>query len=179
MVSILNRRRSEPVTAFRELRENNIVLVLEDVRSGRKRKAFGRNLVTNDGDQFYAEAIVASGSVLLVAGMNLGSSAVAPTKTDTNVGSIVANGSAATDSGYPRTADNDADNTGAAADSVTWRSTFGTAAGNANGIQEIAVANVLGTAGTAKCVSRGTLASFNKTSSDTLKVFVNHNILGV
>lgn len=160
---------------------NNIVAVLLDSKGRIKAREtfYGKNLVTNGGDQWYAEAAVAAGSVMLIGGMNLGSSAVAPAKGDTNVGSIIANGSVAIDSGYPRTADNDADNTGGGADIVTWRSTFGTGIANANGIQEVAIANVLGTAGTQNCIMRGTIASFNKTSSDTLKVFVNHTMNGV
>lgn len=160
-------------------KSNNIVAVLIDKDGNVKQRWEGRNLVTDGGDQYYAEAIVAAGSVMIIAGMNLGSSAVAPAKGNTNVGSIIANGSAAIDSGYPRTADNDSDNTGGGADFVTWRASFGTGVANANGIQEVAIANVLGTAGTANCIMRGTLASFNKTSSDTLKVFVNHQINGV
>lgn len=160
---------------------NNIVAVLvgADGRVKARRTIYGKNLVTDGGDQWYAEAAVAAGSVMNIAGMNLGSSAVAPAKGNTNVGSIIPLGSVAIDSGYPRTADNDADNTGAGADIVTWRSSFGTGIANANGIQEVAIANVLGTAATANCIMRGTLASFNKTNQDTLKVFVNHTMLGV
>ena len=157
---------------------NNIVCVLIGPDGEVKdRRVFGANLVTDNGDQWYAEAAVASGSVLTVAGMRLGSSAVAPAKANTDVGSAIANGSVAIDSGYPRTADNDADNTGGGADIVTWRSSFGTGIANANGIQEVAIVDSL-TAPT-KALMRGTLASFNKTSADTLKVFVNHTMNGV
>lgn len=157
---------------------NNIVAVLLDSRGRVKQQAtfYGKNLVTNSGDQFYAEAAVASGSVLTVAGMRLGTTATAPAKTDTDVGGA-AIGSVAIDSGYPRTADNDGDNTGAGADVVTWRASFGTGLANASGIQEVAIVNSL-TAPTA-ALMRGTLASFNKTSSDTLKMFVNHTMNGV
>lgn len=174
---MLKRLRRESIVDPR----NNIVAVLSgpDGRVKERRTIYGKNLVTDGGDQYYAEAAVAVGSVMLIAGMNLGSSAAAPVKGDTNVGSVIANGSVAIDSGYPRTADTDTDNTGAGADIVTWRSTFGTGIANANGIQEVAIANVLGTAGTANCIMRGTLASFNKTSSDTLKMFVNHTMNGV
>lgn len=160
-------------------RLNNIVAVLDNQATGHKRRFYGRNIVTNDGDQYYAEAAVGAGTVLTVQGMNLGTSATAPSKTDTNVLGIIAGGSAIIDSGYPRTADNDSDNTGAGADIVTWRSSFGTADANANGIQEVAVSNVRGTAGTALSIMRGTLTSFNKTNQDTLKMFVNHTFNGV
>lgn len=174
-MNVLRRRRKDPIVNTK----NNIVAVLygPDGRVKERHTFYGKNLVTNVGDQYYAEAIVASGSVITPAGMRVGSSAVAPTKTDTSVGSVVASGSVATDSGYPRTADNDADNTGGGADIVTWRFSFGTAAANANGIQEVAIVDSL-TSPTA-ALMRGTVASFNKTSSDTLKVFVNHTINGV
>mgnify|MGYP001577440049 CR=1 FL=1 len=178
MLAVLERRRRDPVV-MPALRENNIIGVLENVISGRRRRFYGRNLVTNDGDQYYAEAITASGTILTVAGMNLGSSAVAPAKGDLNVGSIIANGSVAIDSGYPRANDADADNTGAGVKVVTWRSTFGTGIANASGIQEVAVCDTLGTGAGQNSVSRGTLASFTKTSSDTLKLFVNHSVNGI
>lgn len=178
MRSLFKRLDEEPIVN----NKNNIVAVVigpDGKVKERRQWFFGKNLVTDGGDQYYAEAIVASGSVMIIAGMNLGSSAVAPAKGNTNVGSIIANGSAAISSGYPRTSDPDADNTGAGADIVTWLASFGTGVANANGIQEVAIANVLGTAATANCIMRGTVASFNKTSSDTLKVFVNHTINGV
>ena len=97
---------------------NNIVAILLDARGHvkQRRTFYGKNLVTNTGDQWYAEAAVAAGSVITPAGMTLGSSAVAPAKSDISVGSVITSGSADIDSGYPRTDDNDADNTGAGAD---------------------------------------------------------------
>lgn len=177
MRSLFKRHSEQPLVNSK----NNIVAVLigSDGKVKERHVFEGKNLVTDGGDQYYAEAIVASGSVMIIGGMNLGSAATAPAKGNTNVGSIIANGSAAISSGYPRTADPDSDNTGGGADIVTWLASFGTGVANANGIQEVAIANVLGTAGTQNCIMRGTIASFNKTSSDTLKVFVNHTINGV
>lgn len=158
----------------------NVVAVLEHA-SGEKEWFKARNIVTTQGDRFYAATIV--GTTLFVnfktsGFMRLGTSAVTPTKSDTDVGSIIAGGSVALDANYPTILDPDTDNTGSGTTIVTWRFSFGTAAANANSIAEGAITNTGGpTAGTA--LTRFLFAStFNKTSSDTLKIFVNHQMLG-
>lgn len=153
-------------------------LIHED---GSKEWYQAKNIVTDQGDRFYAQTVV--GTALTVnfktsGFLRLGTSSVTPTKSDTDVGSVVPGGSVALDSGYPLVSDPDTDNTGSGADIVTWRFTFGTAAANAAGIAEGAITNVAGpTAGSA--LTRFLFAStFTKTSSDTLKIFVNHEMRG-
>lgn len=162
------------------------VLTHED---GSKDIYYGKNIVTDQGDRYYASTIVGTLAHLNTTAdfrgtgyMRLGTSLTAATKSDTDVGSFIANGSVALDSTYPKVSDTDSDNTGAGADIVTWRFTFGTGIGNANSISEAAITGGAtgyagGAAGTA--LTRFLFAStFNKTSSDTLKVFVNHEMRG-
>ena len=70
-----------------KVRKVNVIGVLENQKTGAIRLIAGHNLVTNDGDQYYAEAAAGSPS-WAVAGMRLGTSASAATKTDTDVTTV-------------------------------------------------------------------------------------------
>ena len=86
----------------------------------------------------------------------------------------------ALDSNYPKTNDGDSDNTGAGTDIVTWRTSWTTSDFNANAIIGgcIHVGGGSPASGT-KVLSHFSITSFNKTTSDTLKIFVNHTFNGV
>jgi carbon monoxide dehydrogenase subunit G len=155
----------------------NVLALLRDVRTGLLRAVPGCNIVTNDGDQYYAEAAVGTPS-WSVAGMRLGTDNTTPTKTDTDVTTFLAGSGKAIDGTYPQTDDGDADNTGAGVDIVTWRVSYGTSEGNGTGIIELAIVDNITTP--TKALTHALFgASFNKTSSDTLKVFANHTFNGV
>lgn len=155
----------------------NVLAVLRNVHTGHERHILGRNIVTNDGDIWYARKAGGS-SYFTVAGLRLGTGTATPTKSDTDVTTALAAGSVATDAGYPKTDDDDADNSSyASADSNTWRFSFGTGIANGNDIIEGAIVDSLTTP--TKAVTHFKFgAAFNKTTSDTLKVFCSHNFLG-
>ena len=140
------------------------------------------NLVTNDGDEYYAESSVAETPSndfdAAGAGWRLGTGSTAATKTDTDVTTEDAAGRKATDATYPRTSDPDGDNTGAGNDIVTWRVSYTTAEANITNIREAAIVDDR-TTPTAALTHFVFGAAFTKTSSDTLKIFSNHEMLGV
>ena len=137
----------------------------------------GKNLVTDAGDQYYAESVVGTPS-WTVGGMRLGTGTTAPTKTDTDVTTVLAGSEKAIDTGYPVTNDTDPDNTGAGVDVVTWRVSYGTAEANGTGIAEGAIVDDINTP--TKALTHFLFsATFDKTSNDTLKVIVNHTFNGV
>lgn len=154
----------------------NVVAVLKG-RDDIQRLIPGANVVTDDGDQYYAEAAAGAPS-WAVGGMRLGTDNTAPTKSDTDVTSFLSGSGKAMDSGYPKTNDDDTDNTGAGADIVTWRVSYGTGEANGTGIVELAIVDNITTP--TKALAHALFsAGFDKTSSDTLKVFVNHTMNGV
>lgn len=159
----------------------NVIAVLTR-EDGEKEWFSAKNIVTDAGDRFYAQTIVGTTQTTnfkTTGYLYLGTSAVTPTKSDAQVGSVIASGSVALDSGYPVVSDPDTDNTGSGVDIVTWRFTFGTAVANANNISEGAIANSSTYNASGTSLTRFLFAStFNKTSSDTLKVFVNHEMRG-
>lgn len=142
----------------------------------------GVNIVTNDGDTYYAQSIAAETPTddfdAAAAGLRLGTGSTAPTKTDTDVTTENSAGRHALDATYERTADPDADNTGAGADIVTWRYSYLTSEGNITNIAEGAIVDNR-TTPTAALTHFLFAAAFTKTSADTLKVFVNHTLNGV
>lgn len=159
-----------------------VLAVLRNPELERELLIPGLNIVTNAGDEYYAESSVAETPTndfdAAGAGFRLGTSNTAPTKTDTDVTTEDSAGRKATDATYPRTSDPDGDNTGSGNDIVTWRVSYTTAEAIITGIWEGAIVDNR-TTPTAALTHFLFAASFNKTASDTLKVFVNHEMLGV
>ena len=156
----------------------NCCAILTNAKTGKQKKFFAENLVTNDGDQYYAEGAVGSPSKAMQ-GFQLGSDPASAdvAKTDTDVNSYLA--SKATDGSYPQTSDDDTDNSSGAVDVVTWRCSFGAAEANVDSISEVAVVNSIGDGQPDAAICHAVFATpFNKTSDDTLKVIVNHEFSG-
>jgi hypothetical protein len=159
-----------------------VLAVLREPRLGLELRVPGLNIVTNDGDTYYAQS--AAGEAVdddfdgANSGLRLGSDNTSPTKSDTDVTTFLSGSAHALDGGYEKTNDDDSDNTGAGVDVVTWRYSYTTGEGNVSNIIEGAVVDDR-TTPTAALTHFLFAASFNKTSSDTLKVFVNHTMNGV
>lgn len=143
----------------------------------------GVNLVGNDGDVYYAQMganeAVTDDFTAAGAGIRLGDDNTAVTKTDTDVTAFLSGTDHVIDGSYPQTDDGDSDNTGAGVDIVTWTYSYLTSEGNASAIIEGGISDVRAGASTALLTHFLFSAAFNKTASDTLKVIVNHEILGV
>lgn len=138
------------------------------------------NIVTNAGDLYYAQ--MAMGETpdvdFTAGGLRLGTGTTAVGKTDTDVTTFVTGSGKAVKNTYPMTDDQDADNTGAGADIATWTFEYLTSEANSEDIAEGAIVNNT-TTPTAALSHFLFAAPFTKTSSDTLKVIVNHQFNGV
>jgi hypothetical protein len=154
----------------------NVVAVLNK-RFGKKEYIPGANIVTNDGDLYYAQRGAAETPTNTYVGFRLGSASTTPTKTDTDVTTFLATSGKVTTATYPKTNDGDADNTGAGTDIVSWSVSYTTSEANGT-IAELAIVDNIVTPTTALTHALFS-SSFTKTSSDTLKVFVNHTMNGV
>ena len=135
----------------------------------------GANTVTNDGDIYYAERgavdTITTDFSNSTAGLRLGSSSAAVAKTDTDVTTFITGANTAITATYPQVTDPDADNTGDGADIVSWKFDFGASAFSAE-VKEGAIVDNDGSP--SKALTHWTITAFTKTTSDTLKVFVNH-----
>ena len=175
-------QRGQRAAQNRTLITGQVLAVLKHPLLERQVVIPGLNIVTNDGDVYYAQSAVGEVPTddfdAAGAGWRLGTSGTAPTKTDTDVGTEDAAGRKATDGTYPQTNDPDGDNTGSGVDIVTWRVSYTTAEANITNIAEGAIVDNR-TTPTAALTHFLFAATFTKTSSDTLKVFANHEMLGV
>ena len=108
--------------------ELNICIVKTNTITGEKTWHYGKNIVTNDGDLYYAQQAVETGTPTSDFGgsngrMELRTGSATPAKADvfTQVTTPIPTSIQEIDSGYPKVNDNDSDNTGAGTDIVTWR----------------------------------------------------------
>ena len=201
--------------------ENNICLVCEH-QEGTKDWWYGSNIVTNDGDIYYAQQSAYTG-----AGSGAGSSAPSPNffacsavlqnpssadaagsnstnfkaDNESDISNKLLTGTAtaswsvqAVETGYPKANDQEADNTGKGTNVVTYKFTWTTGQINTGSTNPItggailATANVTSSSGNAQTITTNgkiltrwnfaSPASFHKTSTDTLTLFVNHTMSG-
>ena len=174
---------------------DNIVAVRNrfkgDVSGWVKEWFFGRNIVTNIGDQYYAEMAVGTtvtndfGGASNRCELQNPVSADTPAKTDTytNVTTPITASRKTITATYPKVSDNDTDNTGGGTDIASWDyswtvSDFNTESANniVGGCIHLGAGAPVG--GTV-LLTHWTITAFEKTSSDTLKVFHNHTFNGI
>lgn len=163
----------------------HVVLVFTNPETGFKQTVETHNLVTNDGDLHYAERLTDSfqGSVTFteftaprMETYNGGPSP--PTKTsDRGDMTTLVGSEKAPSAGYPLNDDADTDNTGRGPDILSWKFEYGTSESNGT-ITHVIITNASPGA-SEPCLTVAELSSSRvKTSSDTLTVYVNHEILG-
>ena len=159
-----------------------VIAVLENKKTGHKKIIHGLNIITDKGDKYYAQSACAETPDddfdAAAGGVRLGNDNTEPAKGDGDVTAFLTGSAHALDAAYPKTADPDGDNSGAGVDIVTWRFSYLTSEGNVDAIIEGAIVDDK-TTPTKALTHFLFAASFNKTSSDTLKVFVNHTFNGV
>ena len=146
---------------------------------------YTHNLVTNDGEIFYAKQgageTPATNENFQGGRFEMGTTAYTEAETDTFTnfdvgGSSKISGSRQTfTSGYPKTNDTgDADNTGDATDAVSYAVNYSASAWNDANVEQGCIHDNATAVSATKLLSVFSFTSFAKTSSDTLKVFVNH-----
>ena len=146
---------------------------------------YTHNLVTNDGEIFYAKKgageTPATNEAFTGGRFEMGTTAYTEAETDafTNFdvsGSSKISGSRQTfTAGYPKTNDTgDADNTGDATDAVSYAVNYSASSWNDTDVEQGCIHDNASPVSATKLLSVFSFTSFAKTSSDTLKVFVNH-----
>lgn len=167
----------------------HVVAVLRDAKTGAfKSRHESKNIVTTDGDLFYAERGVAAtptnftdGSSVFDGIMELynGASAAPAQGNDrSDMAGLVSGSAKAMASGYPKLNDLDADNTGKGVDVITYKASYGSSEANATGIDDVVITNPSPGA-SEPLLNHADGLSFAKTAADTLDVWVNHTFNGV
>lgn len=163
---------------------HDALLVLTNHKTGEVRKIWGRNLVTNAGDQYYAESACGEGVtnafVKLYLATACGEGGGDPAK-DSDLSDFTLHspdGEKALTATYPLTDDQDGDNTGAGVDIVTWLFEYTTGDGPFVDVTHslISIASATGSDPILNGYKWG--AAWTKDSSTSAKIFANHEMLG-
>lgn len=159
-----------------------VTAILRNIHTGIVRVHRTHNIVTDAGDIHYAQRGVNAAPTNLFDTLWLGTSASAvPAKAnDSDDLTFIAATNKTVKATYPLVNDGDADNTGAGVDVATW--TFEYLAGDFSSALITDGMIGVGAHGAAKPILTHfefTGGVFEKTSSDTLKVIVNHTFNGV
>lgn len=137
----------------------------------------GKNIVTNDGDRYYAQKAAGETATNTWTRFLLGTGTTAPTKADTTIETFITGSNRNFTAGYPRTNDPDALNTGSGQDMVSWGAVWAVGTLVQSGIAE-GVITILGA--TTPILCRWKFASpFNIIVTESLRVYVNHTVAGV
>lgn len=160
-------------------KHRNVLAVLREGSNPRGILIPASNIVTNDGDVYYATQM-ANGSPANTFNTHELGSAGTPGKTAnrsnfTAIGSTQKTNSAT----YPKVNDGDSDNTGSGVDICTHLAEYAKADFNATSITHGWITNPTPGASEVLLTGYAFSAGFAKTADDTLKVFVNHEALGV
>lgn len=171
----------------------NVLLVLQDAATGRVEKiVHAKNLVTNDGAEYYAEQganetptyTFYAGKLALASSYKFVEN---PARTLNDLVFSTLSGIQSFDATYPKTSDSDVDNTGSGVRVATYRRTYTTAQANFT-IKALAIARNGATTNPAASASLRKILNYvtfsvaqqiTKTASQTLKAFVNHTFVGV
>jgi len=146
---------------------------------------YTHNLVTDDGEIFYAKQgageTPATNENFASGRFEMGTTAYTEAETDTFTNfdvsgtSKISGSNQVFTSGYPKTNDTgDTDNTGDAADAVSYAVNYAAAAWNDTDVEQGCIHDNASPVSATKLLAVFSFTSFAKTSSDTLKVFVNH-----
>tara|TARA_B110000438_G_scaffold276892_1_gene299044 strand:- start:2390 stop:3037 length:648 start_codon:yes stop_codon:yes gene_type:complete len=176
-----------------QARADNVIRVLsfpEVTPSGTidmiKEFDYTHNLVTNDGEIYYAkmgagETPSTNENFEDTGRFEMGTTAYTEAETDTFTNFDVSGSSKISGSrqvftsGYPKTNDTaDSDNTGDATDAVSYAVNYSASAWNDANVEQGCIHAIASPVNASKLLSVFSFTSFAKTSSDTLKVFVNH-----
>jgi len=171
---------------------DNVVRVLsfpESSPSGKvdmiKEFDYTHNLVTDDGEIFYAKQgageTPATNENFQSGRFEMGTTAYTEAETDifnefdVSGTSKIAGSRQTFTAGYPKTNDTgDTDNTGDAVDAVSYAVNYSAASWSDTDVEQGCIHDNASPVSATKLLSVFSFTSFAKTSSDTLKVFVNH-----
>lgn len=173
-------RRCSPCGDRRKLELYGRVLAVVTDLGGKVVKVIpGTNLVTNDGDLYYAQRAVEDTPTddFTAGGLRLGTGTTTPAKADTDVTTFVASSGRGEYTGYPKVNDTHANNSGGGTDIVTWMYQYTAGYFTGTGIIEGAIVDNVATPTAALCHFLFA-ASFNIVATEALSVFINHEFLG-
>jgi len=158
-----------------------VIAIVRDEKTGLLKGVYKtHNIVTDEGDKYYAQRGAVETPTNLFTMMELGSAGTPGKAATTSSFTLIGSTPKTVKSTYPKTNDTgDADNTGDAVDAVTWTFEW-TAADFNNAAISHGWIDVSGHGAGAPILTGFAFAApFAKAATDTLKVIVNHTMNGV
>jgi hypothetical protein len=155
-------------------------VVLHNHSTGEVRRIKGKNIVTDAGDVWYAQKSCTEAATNTFANLYLATAGPAiPAKAD-NYGSFTfhAGSEKAKTATYPKTADADADNTGAGTDVVSWKFEYTTGDGPFVAVTHSFISKAGAGAADPILNSYKWGVAWAKDASTSAKVFCNHTMNG-
>lgn len=176
------RHQSGLLVPDRRLRKPNIVVVHRDAR-GRERIIRAKNLITSAGAIWYAQKAmgeaVTNNFIQMRVGTGNGGAWAAGSTYSNLTGPIVASAKDV-DAGYPKRNDNDAANTGAGVNVMSWRWSYTSADFTSGTPVTDAVITIAAPAGGSAILTGFTFGtSFTLAAGESIKIFVNHTLTPV
>ena len=158
-------------------KKNNVLAIREGLNG--KTLIPASNIVTDAGDIYYAQAMALETPTNTFTTHYVCTAGTPGKAQDLSDFTEVAASAKTVSGGYPVTDDSDTDNTGAGTDICTQLAEWTKADFNQVGITHGVITNATPGASEPLLTGYAFAASFDKTANDTLKVFVNHEALGV
>jgi hypothetical protein len=157
-----------------------IVAVLRDGRTGEIKQVIEtHNIVTDTGDTYYAQMAAGEVPTNDFGNLVLGSGAQAIDKAnDYSDFTPIANTNKAVSANYPKSNDNDVNNSGKAVDAVTWKFEWTMGDFNHAAITQGLITIAAPVAGSPLLCHFSFGGAFEKTDTDTLTIYVNHGFNG-
>lgn len=168
---------------FKEMLNNkaDACLILTNQKTGEKKTIFGRNIVTDAGDVWYAQkACGQTPTNDFTSIYHATTGPVTPAKDDDYSDfTVIAGSEKVVDATYPKSPDDDAENTGDGADVVSWRFQHLAAAGPFTNVTHSFISIPSASGVNPILNSYKWAASWTKDTSTSAKIFTNHTMNGV
>lgn len=164
--------------------EHDALVVLENHKTGKVRHIWGKNIVTNEGDKWYAQSACGEETTNAFANLYLATACDEadgnPTKTSTYGNFTIhdPSGEKAKSANYPKTNDDDGDNTGPGVDIVSWKFEYTTGDGPFVDVTHSFIAKASASGTDPILNGYKWTAAWSKDGSTSAKVFANHEMLG-
>lgn len=170
--------------------ETNVILIFRDEATGKTRTVEAKNLVTDAGDEYYAQRAVefvlgapTADNIFDTLFIGAGPSPAASTKTDdfSDLSPLITGATALVTTTWPKTDDQDILNAGGDVDAISWKFEFTPASFEAPGTPSIEVLGIAAAAatGTDPILNRLVIPAETKTFGQSLTVFINHTLNGI
>jgi len=158
--------------------KENILVVIKKA-NGDIKQIKGHNLVTADGEEYYARLVIGEASNITTPFyLRLGSSTDAPTSDDTDVTTYIDNTALVVDDGFPKRNYTNDNNSDGGVNVITYKISYDLGGLDVTGVSEGALTD--DDSSPSKALNHWLFdQTFDVTTDDQLTVFINHSFVGV